>query len=191
MVASMINKSSSNRRRASRVYERVDLFYQKITAPSDYSNPSQHQSDAASFTQYKEGYLPQSSCQEHETLNVNISSTGISYTCQEEFNPGDHILLRVLLLSNMTVISVSCEVVYCKPSNPFENDRYPFVVGVRFVNIRAEDTKLLEQHIRRKKARRYPLQALLVLLMVVAIEMPDLILELLVGGVEFVAVFVI
>lgn len=192
MAMSMTNKNASNRRRASRIYEHADLFYQKIASSSDYSSPSQHQDeDLASFEQDKEGHLPKSNSQENETLNVNISATGISYTCREELKPGDHILLRILLLSSMIVMTVSCEVVYCKPSNPFENDRYPFLIGGRFINIRAEDTELLEQHIRRKKIQRYPFQALLALLMIVTIQAPDVILELLVGVTEFIAEFAI
>jgi hypothetical protein len=191
MAMSMTNKNASNRRRAARIYEHVDLFYQTITAPDDFSAASQHQDDVASFEQDKEGHLPKSSSQENETLNVNISSTGISYTCREELNPGDHILLRILLLSSMTVITVSCEVIYCKPSNPFENNRYPFLIGGRFINIREEDTELLEQHIRRKKIQRYPFQALLVLLTLATIQAPDVILELLVGVTEFIAEFAI
>ena len=189
MATDIMNNSTSNRRHAPRIYEQVDLFYQKIVSPADYSKPSQHQDDVTSFKQDKEGHLPKSSSQENETLNVNISASGISYTCQEELNAGEHILLRILLLSSMTVITVSCEVVYCKPSNPFENDRYPFLIGGRFINIRAEDTTLLERHIHRKKVQRYPFQALLALLMITTIVSPDLILELVIGLVEFVAEF--
>jgi len=190
MAVSIINRNVANRRRASRIYEHVDLFYQKITAPADFSAASEHQGDASSFEQDKEGHLPKSSSQENETLNVNISTTGISYTCREQLNPGEHILLRILLLSSMTVMTISCEVVYCKPSNPFENDRYPFLIGGRFINIRDADTELLEQHIRRKKVKRYPFQALLAILMIATIEAPDVILELMVGITEFTAEFV-
>jgi len=189
MAVSIINRSVSNRRRASRIYEHVDLFYQKIASPADFSAASQHQDDVASFEQDKEGHLPKSSSQENETLNVNISTTGISYTCREQLNPGDHILLRILLLSSMTVMTVSCEVVYCKPSNPFENDRYPFLIGGRFINIRDADTELLEQHIRRKKVQRYPFQALLAILMIATIQAPDVILELLIGITDFIIEF--
>jgi len=190
MAISIITRNVANRRRASRIYEHVDLFYQKITAPADFSAASQHQDDAASFEQDKEGHLPKSSSQENETLNVNISTTGISYTCREQLNPGDYILLRILLLSSMTVMTVSCEVVYCKPSNPFESDRYSFLIGGRFMNIRDADTELLEQHIRRKKIQRYPFQALLAILMIATIGAPDVILELIVGITEFIAEFV-
>lgn len=190
MTAS-INRNVSNRRRALRIYEHVDLFYQKIASPVDYSSASQHQRDVASFEQDKEGYLPKSSSQENETLNANISTTGISYTCQEQLGPGDHILLRILILSSMTVMIVSCEVVYCKPSNPFENDRYPFLIGARFINIRKADTDLLEQHIQRKKIQRYPFQVLLAILMIATIETPDVILEFLVGMSEVIVEFTI
>ncbi|MDC9729671.1 MAG: PilZ domain-containing protein [Methyloprofundus sp.] len=191
MAASIIDKSTENRRRALRSYEHVDLFYQKISSPADYSTPSKHQDDEASFVQDKDGHLPKSSSQENETLNVNISATGISYTCLEELQPGEHILLRILLLSSMTVVTVSCEVVYCKPSNPFESDSYPFLIGAKFVNIRAEDTKILEQHIYKKKAKHYSLQALLAVFLISLISFPDTVFELIIGGIEFVVEFVI
>jgi len=191
MAMTLTNKNTANRRRASRIYEQADLFYQKISNETDDAKPSNSSDGVNLLAEEGAQQAPESQSQENETLNVNISATGISFTCKEELQAGEHLVVRILLLSSMTVITVSCEVVYCKPSNPFENDRYPFLIGGRFINIREVDTELLEQHIRRKKFQRYPLQALLAMVMIATIEAPDVILELMVGITEFIAEFAV
>jgi len=187
MAVSMIEKNVSNRRRASRIHERVDLFYHKVKSESEFSTPSHHEDDAEFLQQGNAKVLPKSNSQEHETLNVNISETGISYTCNEELQAGDHILLRILLLSSMTVVTVSCEVVYCRSSNPFENDRYSYLIGGRFVNIREEDTELLKQHIHKRKQQHYTLSALWALLFLAILQSPESIFDLIVGGFDFIS----
>jgi len=173
MAVSITPPQELNRRRASRIYEKVDLYYQKISAVSTDDIQA----------------LPQSSSQENETLNVNISATGISYTCKEELQVGDTLLLRILLLSSMTVITVSCKVVYCRPSNPFESDRYPYLVGGSFVNVRESDSEVLNQHIQRKTQQRYIFNTTWALLLLVVLLMPELVFELLVQVLELLIEF--
>ncbi len=181
MVMTLINKSTANRRRASRIYEQVDLFYQKLSNEADYAKPSSHWGDAGLLSQEGAQQFPKSHTQERETLNVNISATGISFTCKEALQEGDHLLLRILLLSRMTVMTVFCEVMYCRPSNPFESDLYPYLVGGKFVNIREEDSKLLHKHILNKRKQQLIVNGLLFALFFFVLQTPDIVFEFCVG----------
>ncbi len=53
----------------------------------------------------------------------------------------------------MTAVMTCCKVVYCKPSNPYEIDQYPHLVGARFVNLAATDRALLDNIV--SKRRKY------------------------------------
>jgi hypothetical protein len=187
------NTNNSNRRSAFRIYEQVNLFYHKIeynqngkTKP-DFNNITDNvtqsldksppiSNEAAS----PEDFLPESHSQENDTLNVNISASGISFTCKEELIPGDYLVIRLLLLSSMTVITAYCKVVHFKLSNPFEINQYPYLVGARFVNLKSDDKELLNRHINKRRTRHFIADGLFVSLIMLILAIPDVILDLLV-----------
>jgi len=183
------NKSLS-RRGALRIYQPVDLFYQKIssgaengtnfdlTKASEFSQGSGNEQDTQLTTDQT---LPESKIHENNALNVNISASGISFTCKEELKTDDCLILRIRLSSSIPVITVNCKVVYCKPSNPFEKDRYPYLVGVCFVNIKEEDTELLHKYINKKRKQQLTLNGLLAAFFVTVIGFPDVIFDFLIG----------
>lgn len=197
MTASQaLSQSSPNRRIAARIYEPSNLFYRKL-------EPGRPEPGSAGFDELLQApttapqALPASQSQEQDTLNVNISASGLAFTSQEVLKPGDYLMLRILLLSSLTSIMTTCRVVYCKPSNPFETDRYPYRIGAEFVNLTSEDAELLERHVQRKRNRHlvwniawlsliaaillYPLEALHLLL-----ELGHHILELILEGLHLV-----
>jgi PilZ domain len=163
-----LNDKKSNRRVALRVYEQVNLFYQKILlsqlngTQNGFVNPldSTPESGVASGLPVEPSF-PHSHSQENDTLNVNISSSGIAFTCTEELKAGDCLMLRILFLSNMTVLMTCCKVVYCKPSNPYESNRHPYSIGAQFVNITADDKELLNRHVSRRKKQQFTINAVL------------------------------
>jgi len=165
-LESHLSKSNANRRRSFRIYDNVDIFYQKI-GQQDSLNSDQLQK------------LPESLSNENATLNVNISSSGISFTCKEVLKPGDIILVRVLLLSSMTVIMCPCRVVYFKPPNTYENNRYPYTIGAEFINLRQEDKDLLDKHIRHKRKWQWFFRLLFLSAFLALIYVPEVIAELL------------
>jgi hypothetical protein len=186
-----INKNL-NRRREFRIVEQADIFYHKIDVNPErktklaFNNIAANATDQPLHTNSSSTspssinqFLPDSQSQENDTLNVNISSSGISFTCKEELQPGDYLMVRVLLLSGMTVITTCCKVVYSKPSNPFEDDHYPYLVGAQFVNLKQEDKELLDNYVNKKRARQFTINALLASFIIAIIMMPDLALELL------------
>lgn len=191
-------KNNSNRRQASRIIEKTDLFYHKIKydpaseTKQDFDKIINAAIQAEASSQLDSQLhdslnplLPQSYSQENDTLNVNISSSGISFTCKENLVAGDYLMVRVLLLSSMTVILTCCRVVYCRPSNPFENNQYPYTIGAHFVNLKQQDKKLLDHYIKKKRTRRFIFNGLLLSLIMTLLIIPDLILELLLNGLSF------
>ncbi len=158
MTASTLSDNKINRRIAARIYEQSNLFYRKIDRKQfGESQPSFDTLLDNDESTPADASLPASQSQENDTLNVNISATGIAFTSKEQLKPGDHLLLRILLLSNMTVIMCSCRVIYCKPSNPYETGHYPYLIGAEFINMTAEDSQLLHNHVSRKTKQRLTL----------------------------------
>lgn len=188
MNATEENNKKLNRRIAIRIYERANLFYHKIDRSPSIDTQSGFDQILTGVTPpqtaehaHVEQSLPTSQSQENDTLNVNISSSGIAFTGKEELKAGDYLMLRILLLSSMTVVTTCCKVVYCKPSNPYENDRYPFSIGARFINITAEDTALLDRYVTARKKQQWLINGLIVALITTILAAPALVFGLLAG----------
>lgn len=187
MRTTKVNDKRSNHRVALRVYEQVNLFYQKIalsqlneTQPGfDNILNSFARSQTAGSTIIQPTF-PYSQSQENDTLNVNISSGGIAFTCKDELKAGDYLMLRILFLSSMTVVMTCCRVVYCKPSNPYESNRHPYSIGAQFINMTAEDSALLNSHVSKRKKQQFVVNGLIITFILAILAAPDLALELLV-----------
>lgn len=188
-----LNSKKINRRIAFRIYEQANLFYHKID-PIEVIEPHENFDNILdSFTLSQpttqitptpesiEQWLPDSQSQESDTLNVNISSSGIAFTSQNKLEAGDYLMIRMLLLSSMTVIMTCCKVVYCKPSNPYETDRYPYLIGAQFVNLTAEDAALLHSHISKRKKQQRIVNGFILSFALVVLAVPGLIFDLLLG----------
>lgn len=191
MNAMKVNSKKLNRRVAFRVYEQVNLYFHKVDSSQinefrpGFDNSSSSltlspsaQSVAQITAQSAEQSLPNSQSRENDTLNVNISSSGIAFTCKEELNPGDYLVVRIFLLSSLTVIMTCCKVVYCKPSNPYEKNRYPHLIGAHFVNMTAEDSELLERYVASRKKQQMIASGLLLTLLMTILAMPDVFIDL-------------
>lgn len=191
-------KNDSNRRRAFRVYEEVDLIFHKIDFNQEqlkntgFNNilstvvQSFDTTPSSSTPTLIEPLLPASHSQKNNTLNINISSTGISFTCNEKLMVADYLMIRVLLLSSMTVITTSCKVVYVKPSNPHEKNQYPYTIGARFIKLKSEDQKILDEHIKGKRSRRLMVKGVLAFFILIFIQVPELVVEQIVDLFSFI-----
>jgi hypothetical protein len=69
-------------------------------------------------------------------------------------------------------------VVYCKPSNPYEKNRYPHLVGAHFVNMTAEDSDLLERYVARRKKQQMIASGLLLTLLITLLAVPDVLIDI-------------
>ncbi|MGZ4959850.1 MAG: PilZ domain-containing protein [Methylomonas sp.] len=188
MGATEAKDKKLNRRVAFRIYEQANLFYRKMEDSQpiepqpgfDHILTDSSSAQTADFSSIEQA-LPASQSRENDTLNVNISTSGLAFTCKEELKAGDYLMLRLLLLSSMTVVMTCCKVVYCKPSNPYENDRYPFSVGARFVNMTAKDTELLDCYIDKRKKQQWVVIGSVAALIIAVLAAPDQALGLLVA----------
>lgn len=185
------NKTQLNRRLAFRIYQRANLFYRHIDRSQGIQHPqnigseplithsSQRQAENERITDESsfEASLPASESLENDTLNVNISASGISFTSREKLQAGDYLQTRILLLSNMTKITTCCKVVFCKPSNPYENDRYPYLIGARFVNLAADDQDLLNSYLKKCRKQQFVLNGLVLLAVIAFLAMPEQFLD--------------
>ncbi len=180
-----------NRRRVFRIYDEANLFYHKINTDQfagraiDFDDLIYQSIQTQAAIDTNVDALPVSSIQEHDTLNVNISSSGIAFTCQEILIPGDILILRVLLLSNMTVITTCCKVVFCRPSNPFERNRLPFKVGTEFIKLKTADKDLLDKHIKKNRAHKLLANGLLAALLIFILALPDMLFDFILGLLSF------
>lgn len=188
-----------NRRASFRIYDEVNLFYEKMDEKPDtepglgfdnISDSSLTASDAERAPQDSARFLPNlqkklsgfrarnSQLQEHPTLNVNISASGIAFTCEEALQEGDYLLIKILLLSGMAVIMAYCKVVYCKASNPYEN-QYPYLVGAHFTTMQDADRELLADYVDKKRLRQNWVRGLALAAAAITIFAPDAVFGLL------------
>jgi hypothetical protein len=181
MSTTKVYDKKSNHRLALRVYEPVNLFYQKIVLGQLNETQPGFDNILNSFSRSQpagrltvEPSFPYSQSQENDTLNVNISSSGIAFTSMEALKTGDYLILRILFLSSMTVVMTCCRVVYCKLSNPYESNRHPYSVGAQFINMTAEDSELLNKHVSKRKKQQFVVNGSIISLTLAILAMPDL-----------------
>jgi hypothetical protein len=186
----MVGMAENKNRRASfRIYDEVSLFYNKIdeelaTEPTSefdntFNNPvltSGTERTSSRLLSNLQKRLPGFRAQdtEHETLNVNISASGIAFTCEDALQEGDYLLIKILLLSSMAVIMAYCKVIYCKNSNPYEN-QYPYLVGAQFINMQDADRELLTTYVDKKRLRQNWVRGLMLVAAVTTILIPDVV----------------
>lgn len=91
--------------------------------------------------------------EESDTRNVNISATGMAFNCEEALKEGDHLEIKVMLVSSMSVIVTYGRVVY-RTNSPSPDGRYPYFVGVDFVNMKDEDRELLIKYVVKKQLQQ-------------------------------------
>ncbi len=188
MHTTKVKDKKSNHRVALRVYEQANLFYQKIALSQLNETQPVFDNILNSFAESQtarrsivESSFPYSQSQENDTLNVNISSSGIAFTCKEELKADDYLMLRILFLSSMTVLMTCCKVVYCKPSNPYESNRHPYSIGAQFINMTAEDSELLNKHVGKRKKQQFVVNVSIVAFTLAILAAPSQALGLLVS----------
>lgn len=91
--------------------------------------------------------------QENETRNVNISASGIAFNCEELLEAGNYLELKLLLTPSIAVIVTYGRVVYCKNSTA-NDDRYPYFVGVDFIDMKDESKELLIKYVVKKQLQQ-------------------------------------
>jgi hypothetical protein len=90
---------------------------------------------------------------ESDTRNVNVSATGMAFNCEIDLKAGDFLEIKMLLISSMAVIVTYGRVVYCQKGQP-NDSRYPYFVGVDFINMKDEDREMLIKYVIRKQLQQ-------------------------------------
>ena len=85
--------------------------------------------------------------EEHSDLAKNVSSLGICLIIYEKLEPGDRLSLTIEL-PNKRVIPTTGRVVWSRAfSVPGQNIPINFDVGIEFLDIKAEDRRMLKQFV--------------------------------------------
>lgn len=146
-----------NRRGFFRIYDEVKLSYEKIDR--DSVTADHHWQDAA----------------EHDACNVSISAGGMAFNCAEALQEGDDLRIKITLIANGAVIVADGNVVYCKNDQCLD-DEYPHLVGLCFVNIKAEERVLLTEYVAQRRLRHKRFGLFVLAVVAATALMPDVIL---------------
>jgi hypothetical protein len=184
-----VNMAKNRNRRVSfRIYDEVNLFYQKIDETL-LAEPQSAIDDILKPPSWSTGMkgapdknLPGVTLQdfqfsEHETHNVNISDSGMAFNCEDAFKEGDYLAIRVLLESSATAVLVYGKVVYCRNSNPNET-QCPYLIGAHFIKMTDEDRELLGKHVSRKRTQQLWVRGVTLAAVMTVIFVPDVVFDL-------------
>lgn len=190
---------NKNRRVFFRIYDEVHLFYKKIdekllTEPhsvfdnilNDYSLST----DIEIVSQDSELLLPKPEkdlthvimpgfqFEENDICDVNISASGMAFNCEDALKEDDYLIIKILLVSSMTVIVTYGKVVYSK-NNQSTDSEYPYFVGAHFINMKDEAQELLVKHVAKKRSQQLWVNGLLLAAVIIVIAAPDMVFGLL------------
>ena len=87
------------------------------------------------------------------TRNVNLSAGGVGFYSEQKLEKGDFLEIKILLVTSMVVIVTYGEVVYCKSSQPDDN-QHPYFIGVEYVNMKDQDRELLIKHVSKRQLQQ-------------------------------------
>ncbi|MGR9012382.1 MAG: PilZ domain-containing protein [Gammaproteobacteria bacterium] len=190
--------NDKNRRGFFRIYDEVNLFYKKIdekllTEPHTLfdiilNHPSlssdiemvSHDSELLSLDLEKislDNKGTGAQIQENETHNVNISASGMAFICEGALNEGDYLIIKIVLVSSKAVIVTYGQVVFCEESQS-RSSRYPYFVGVHFVDLKDEYRELLINHVDKKRRQHRWINGLLLASVLMVIVAPNVVFNL-------------
>lgn len=172
-----------NRRISFRIYDQVNLFYQKIDE-QQLAEPYSHLHTILDNVSLQPSIRLDLPFEKHETCDVNISASGIAFNCEEEFRSGDYLLIKLLLVSTMTAIVTYCKVVYCKSDDPDQID-CPYFIGAHFVKMNDVDREALVKHINRKRVQQNWVRGLILAATLTVVIVPDVVFGMLLHLLHF------
>lgn len=83
---------------------------------------------------------------EKNSYHVNLSASGLAFGSEQALHEGDFLELKILLPASRALVTTCCRVVQCR-QNPVNDQRYPYVVSVDYLNMKEEDRELLIKHV--------------------------------------------
>ncbi|MFI3185679.1 MAG: PilZ domain-containing protein [Methylococcaceae bacterium] len=191
--------NNNNRRGFFRIYQQVNLLYKKI----DKNQPTEpyliidakvnktpalteleRVSQTIAFPRQQNNRPEPVQDKQNDTRNVNLSVSGMAFTCEDALVEDDILEIKLLLASGSKNIVTTAKVVYCKNSNPYENE-YPYLVGAQFVDMKDEDRELLSRHVQKKRLQQLWINGFLLAAVLTVLAAPDVVFGLLLGLLHF------
>lgn len=195
-------RKNKNRRSAFRVYDEVNLSYKKIDqigaihprplldniVPSFATDLEKAAQDLTALLPKLDKDLADSPFNEHESHNVNISASGMAFSCEDALKEGDILVIKIQLASSTAVIVTYSQVVYCKDiqADGSPNDSpHPCFVGAHFVDMKDEDRDALIKHVDKKRGQQRWVNGFILAAVITVIAAPDVVFGLLFEFVHF------
>ncbi len=183
-----VNKTDKKNRRAFfRIYDDVNLFYQKIDKKQlaelrphpDSSYSPNFDSGATQSTLPKlDKNLFEDHFKDNGTCNVNISASGMAFSTDHTLHEGDILVIKVQLASGPAVIQTYANVVYCKDNHPYDTE-YPYFIGTHFIDMEDDYRGLLAAHIEKKHKQDLRVRAVVLTALIIVLLVPTLVFSLL------------
>jgi hypothetical protein len=180
-------RKNKNRRGSFRIDDEVNLSYKKIDekwmSEHQYPTSNDHSFSTENHTVVLDSAdLLDMPFNRHESHNVNISSSGMAFSCEDALKEGDFLIIKLQLSSSMEAIVTYSQVVYCKDlePDPGPNDSpHPCFVGTHFVNMKNEDRALLVKHVDEKRKQQHWINGIIITAILAVIFFPDVVFHLL------------
>lgn len=83
---------------------------------------------------------------EKNSCHVNLSASGLAFGSEQALHEGDFLEVKILLPASRALVTTCCRVIQCR-QNPSNDQRYPYVVSVDYLNMKEEDRELLIKHV--------------------------------------------
>ncbi len=195
-----VNMTKNNNRRGFfRIYQQVNLLYKKIdknqsTEPYPVIDESENKaspltelerlSQTIAFPRQQKNRPEPLQGKQNDTCNVNLSVSGMAFTCEDALMEGDILEIKLRLGSGSKEIVTAAKVVYRKNSNPYEN-QYPYLVGAQFVDMKDEDREALSRHVHKKRVQQLWINGFLLAAVLTVLAAPDAVFGLLVELLHF------
>jgi hypothetical protein len=188
---------NKNRRVSFRIYDEVNLFYKKIDEKPVTELPLTTELEWVSqdsvwlLPSVKKDLpdvtMPDLQFNENDIRNVNISASGMAFSCDDALKEGDYLAIKILLVSSMVVILAYCKVVYCRDGDPSDS-QHPYLVGTHFTSMTDTDRELLIKHVDKQKVKHIVGRGLILTTVITVIAAPGAVFDLLSGLLHFLVV---
>jgi hypothetical protein len=158
---------NKNRRDFFRIYEEANLFYKKIDEQTVIEPYPVFEATSSSI----------------DPENVNLSVTGIAFTCENTLKKGDYLVMKIVLASGVKNIVTYAKVVYCKKSTA-DNLR-PYFVGAHFIDMKDQYRDLLAKYVDKKRLQQRWVHGFILAAILSVIAAPATIFGLLIEVLHF------
>lgn len=193
----MVKKT--NRRGFFRIYEEANLFYKKIdpnqvieTRPVVHKILDDYQIAVDVDGVEPELLLPDldknwpagSDFIGNNPQNINLSASGIAFTCDDSLKEGDYLAMKIMPSSGIKDILTYAKVVFCKNRNEGDS-QYPSFIGAHFVNLKNEDQELLIKYVDKKRLKQNWVNGFVLAVFLTVLAAPGAVFGLLLASLHF------